>query len=42
MAKNKRPEEPSEMETMGLGPTGGNPPGHLAKAKWAQELRIRY
>ena len=25
-----------------LGPTGGKPPGHLAKAKWAKKLRMRY
>ena len=39
MAKNKRP---SEIEWGSLGPTGGKPPGHLAKAKWAKQLRMRY
>ena len=39
MTKNKRP---GEKEWGSLGPTGGKPPGHLAKAKWAKQLRMRY
>ena len=31
---------PGEITPCSLGPTGGKPPDHLAKAKWAQ--RVRY
>ena len=33
---------PDEMKWWFLASTGGNPPGSLAKAKWAQKLRMRY
>ena len=40
--KTRGPRSPRKIKTKGLGPTGGKPPGHLAKAKWAPKLRMRY
>ena len=39
---NGQNKSPDEITTTCLDPTGGKPPGHLAKAKWAQKLRTRY
>ena len=39
---NGKKQGPKEMTKWFLVPTGGTPPGHLAKAKWAQKLRMRY
>ena len=40
--KTRARVNPVKIKTKGLGPTGGKPPGHSAKAKWAQKLRMRY
>ena len=40
--KTRGPMNQVKIKTKGFGPTGGKPPGHLAKAKWAQKLRTRY
>ena len=39
---NDEKGHPKEMAKWFLASTGGNPPGHLAKAKWAQKLGTRY
>ena len=40
--KTRGPGKPGKLAPCSLGPTGGKPPGHLAKAKWAKKLRMRY
>ena len=39
---NCKKRGPKELAKWFLASTGGNPPGHLAKAKQAQKLRMRY
>ena len=41
-AKKEAPSKLTIASRVRLGLTGGNPPDHLAKAKWAKELRTRY